>query len=88
MILLSRPVPTKDTYVMIIHLKVIDKCFVGTASRLSGVTFEILAQEVRCTSSPSKNVLSKYMNLWHVRIVQFPVSNVCPQDLERFSKDS
>ena len=28
-------------------LQVIDKCFVGTASRLSGVTFEILAQEVR-----------------------------------------
>ena len=69
MILLSRPIPTKDTNVTIIHLKVIDKCFVGTASRLSGVTFEILAQEVRCTSSPSRDVLSKYVNLWHVRIV-------------------
>ena len=28
----------------------IDKCFVGTASRLSGVTFAVLAQEV-CTYS-------------------------------------
>ena len=60
MILLSKLVPTKDTNVMIIHLKVIDKCFVGTASRLSGVTFEILAQEVRCTSSTSRDVLSKW----------------------------
>jgi len=29
--------------------QVIEKCFVGTASRLSGVTFEILAQEVGYT---------------------------------------
>lgn len=29
----------------------VDKCFAGTASRLSGVTFEMLAQEV-CTYSP------------------------------------
>ena len=40
-----------DAVIVIIPKKVIDKCFVGTASRLSGVTFEILAQEVRCTSS-------------------------------------
>ena len=87
MILLSRPVPTKDTHVMIIHLKVIDKCFVGTASRLSGVTFEILAQEVRCTSSPNRDVLSKCLNLRLLRIIQFPVSN-CLQDLERLSNYS
>ena len=30
-----------------LHSKVIDKCFPGTAARLSGTTFEILALEVR-----------------------------------------
>ena len=35
---------------MSFSLQVIDKCFVGTASRLSGVTFAVLAQEV-CTYS-------------------------------------
>lgn len=27
--------------------EVVDKCFIGTASRLGGATFEILAEEVR-----------------------------------------
>lgn len=35
----------------IIVLQVVDKCFAGTASRLSGVTFEMLGQEV-CNYSP------------------------------------
>ena len=53
----------KVTNMVMIPFKVIDKCFVGTASRLSGVTFEILAQEVMCTCSPDSdaqktNVLS------------------------------
>lgn len=30
-----------------ISKEVIDKCFVGTASRLGGSTFEVLAHEVR-----------------------------------------
>lgn len=34
---------------MLFLSQVIEKCFVGTASRLSGVTFEILAQEVGYT---------------------------------------
>jgi len=55
--------PMKVTNMVMIPFKVIDKCFVGTASRLSGVTFEILAQEVMCTCSPDSdaqktNVLS------------------------------
>ena len=36
----------ENTNATIFPLKVIEKCFVGTASRLSGVTFEILAEEV------------------------------------------
>ena len=36
----------ENTNLPIFLLKVIEKCFVGTASRLSGVTFEILAEEV------------------------------------------
>ena len=36
-----------------LHQEVIDVCFVGTASRLGGATFDIIAQEV-CTKTKFK----------------------------------
>lgn len=38
--------------------EVVDKCFIGTASRLGGATFEILAEEVRsCQRSNVKGTI-------------------------------
>lgn len=58
-----------DAIIVIIPKKVIDKCFVGTASRLSGVTFEILAQEVRCTSSYNSDFIFVLPNSFHSELV-------------------